>query len=239
MNTARVLLAIALLATVPSTAKSQNGCVRLSWGTCDPWVENQNYAGPGIYTLVESAYGVSATNLGSDSVVRIRHLPGNAVPDAWRFDDGGCQTGTRIGYSNAAAAMTCPAMRGPGMFAIGFCEVDSDGSEHLRLVTTHNGFAPLPSTRYTLWQIMFDQSNTTAAPPTSGTECGGVELCENFSFDYANLLGLNGQVDPLPLCDQGALEGVPAGTVATWNGGCSQPVATQATTWGRVKSLYR
>src|SRR5262249_12239158 len=96
---------------------------RLSWGTGDTQVGDQEFAGPGIYTLVLSAMGAPTVNYGHDSTVHIQP----AVPDAWRFDDAGCQTGNRLGLQ-VAAFDSCAAMLGANALSITSYSLDLDGS---------------------------------------------------------------------------------------------------------------
>src|SRR5262245_21040195 len=75
MKVTRILAALTLVVGFAGVAHAQ-GCARLTWGpgSCDPWVENKAFAGPGQYTLVLSMFGVSAPNVGTDNQVRVRHL---------------------------------------------------------------------------------------------------------------------------------------------------------------------
>lgn len=191
MKAARILASLAMLTSLPGAVHAQTGCARLSWGTCDPWVENTNFTGPGTYTLVESVFGVSTPHSGTESQIRIRHstLVGDAVPDAWRFDDAGCQTSSRVTYSNTALNKGCPAMKGAGVLTVTQYTVDTDGSAFLFLAITHDGFNPIATARYTTWQVMFDHSLSNVGPsPLDQSTCGGAELCENISLDYAALI---------------------------------------------------
>src|SRR5262245_38802364 len=84
MKVTRIFAALALVVGVAGVAHAQ--CARLSWGTCDPWVENMNFTAPISYLLVESAQNVALPNVAHDSHLHIGAFSG-AVPDCWRFDD--------------------------------------------------------------------------------------------------------------------------------------------------------
>jgi len=241
MKVTRILAALTLVAGFAGVAHAQNGCARLSWGAanCATWTENQAYTGPAVYTLSYSMFGVSASNVGHDSQLRIRHLsgppPSSAVPDSWRFDDSGCQTASQLAL-NETGSKTCPAMKGANSLAITQYAIDVDGSAFLRLAVTYDTFSPVAATRYVAWNVLFDHTFSSVGPtPPDNSTCGGAELCENFSLDFAQILASTGTAIPLPGCDTDpSLPGV----LATWNGGCAQPVATTPATWGKLKGMY-
>jgi hypothetical protein len=243
MKVTRILAALALVVGFAGTAHAQHGCARLSWGTCDPQVPNANFTTQSTYLMVYSIFGSPDGNVGTDSQVRIRHLnePGGAqagTPDSWRFDDTGCQTGSQLLLNNNGLSKVCPAYKGTNPLTITQYAQDVDGSSFLRLAITYDNFQPNASLRYTVWQIPFNHAFSVAGPSApDGSNCGGAELCENFSFDFAGVLGLDGIQHNIPDCDAD-VAGTPAGTEATWNGGCSAPVATAPVTWGKLKGLY-
>jgi hypothetical protein len=241
MKSARFLATLVLLMGLSGIAHSQSGCVRLSWGTCDPWVANKSFGSP-PYVLVYSIYGVGDVNAGCDSQIRIRHLSSggsSAVGDAWRFDDAGCQAG-EASLSDLALNRGCPAFRGPAPLAITQFANEADGSETLRLAVAYDDFTPSAGTRYTAWIVTFNHSNSSAGPsPSDHSTCGDADLCENFSFDFAKILVLTGQTIALTDCDSDMSQGAPAGTLATWNGGCASGGTAEKSTWGKVKGSYR
>jgi len=238
MKVTRILAAVALVAGFAGAAHAQNGCARLSWGTanCATWVENQNYGAAGPYALTLAMQNVSAPNVGTDSQIRIRHLnePGGTqapVPDSWRFDDSGCQTGSQLTLNNNGSK-TCPSMKGANSLAITQYATDVDGSAFLRLAITYDTFTPSAATKYTVWNVIFDHTFSNIGPtPADNSTCGGADLCENLSLDFAEVLAQTGQGLFLPGCDSDPLK---PGTLATWNGGCEPPVAAVPTTWGKL-----
>ncbi len=237
------VLAAGMLVAGLAGAAEAAGCERLSWGTCDPWVENRNF-GSGSNLLVSSIYGSPDANIGNDIQVRIRHLSSGganaAVPDSWRFDDSGCQTGGQLVITSTALNGGCPAFKGANPLAITQYALDADGSTTLRLASTYDSFTPSAGTRYTVWRIVFQHTYSNSGPtPADHSTCGGVDLCENFSLDFAQILALSGQTIPISACDSDVTSGAPAGTLATWNGGCATGGPPEATTWGRLKGSYR
>ena len=63
MRLARILVALAMLVVGSGNSFAQNGCARLSWGTCDPWNEDRNFNGPGVNLMVQLVFGGGATPL--------------------------------------------------------------------------------------------------------------------------------------------------------------------------------
>jgi hypothetical protein len=239
MKVTRIFAALLMVAGFAGAAHAQ-GCARLSWGTCDPWVENQNFGAAVPYVLVESALGVGEQNVGTDSNIHIGAFSG-PVPDAWRFDDTGCQTGSQLGLATKALSKACPVMLGPSSLAITNYFVPSGGGEaDLRLSVTYDTFTPSAATRYTLWLVTFDHTFSSVGPtPPDLSSCGGAELCENLNLSFCMYLNLQNQLINLGSCDTDASypPGAFVSGFATWNGGC-HPVATQAKTWGALKGLY-
>jgi len=194
---------------------------RLSWGTCDPQVHDQTFTGPGHYVLVLSAVGSANTNVGHDSELRIRP----AVPDAWRFDDAGCQSG-RLGLQ-VAGIDSCPPMVGTNPLAITSYFLDVDGSAALRLAIVYDDLTITANQRYILWKIDFDHTHSTPGSDADPATCDGASIPLNLTV-LPQILISGGLALPL------AME--PNDLPATWNGG---QVKTQPVTWGRVKALYR
>lgn len=194
---------------------------RLSWGTCSPQVANQAFSGPGLYTLVLSASGVSISNYGHDSTVHIQP----AVPDAWRFDAAGCQTDNRLNLQ-VASVDSCPAMKGTNSLVITDYSLDLDGSAELRLSIVYDDLITVANQRYILWKIGFDHSNSVTGSSGPGT-CGGAD--RQLNFGVLTQIGLTDGHYLFP-----AME--PGDALCTWNAGNTR---TQPTTWGKVKALYR
>lgn len=230
MKMARILVALALLVVVAGAAQAQQaypGCWRLSWNSCTPQVPDQAFTTASIYKLVLSATLVDQPNVGHDSNIII----GPNVPDAWRFDDLGCQTGSQLVLSATAFAKTCPAMKGLNPLAITFYGYDAvSKNAALRLAITYDAIAtPVAATRYTLWQISFDHTYSVLGASTPGETCGGAGQGLNLDVDFCQMLQSNGVANFIGMCSGDAR--------CTWAGG--PPVPTVPATWGKVKGLYR
>jgi len=199
---------------------------RLSWGTCDPQINNQDFQGPHSYALVLSAAGDATENVGHAAELRF----GPVVPDAWRFDSGGCQTESQLHVQVNTLGESCPAMLGTNPQTTLFTLYENlyYQWEYVRLTTTYDNFATMANQRYVLWEIVFDHSKSIAGSDANPSTCDGASTPLNFYLDFTSILLLNGLLIHVP-DDQGDQP-------ATWNGG---QVKTQPVTWGRVKALYR
>jgi hypothetical protein len=244
MKVTRILAALALVVGFAGTASAQQtatGCARLSWGTCDPYVGDRAITLNNANLLVYSIFGSSDGNVGTDSQIRLRHYEGgsSAVPDAWRFDDSGCQTGSQLGLSTNGLNKACPPYKGTNSLVITQYAIDLDGSAFLRLAITYDNFIPNPATRYTAWLVTFDHSFSAVGPSDPGVTCGGAEKGVNLYLDFAGVLALTGIQLNLNPCNVSVVADPVHGPVlATANGGSEAPVATQPATWGKVKGLY-
>ena len=227
MKMARIFVTLALLMVVAVSAQAQNeGCYTLSWNTCTPQVPDQAFNGPAVYKLVMSATGLSQMQLGHDSNILI----GPAVPDAWRFDDAGCQTGAQLSISGAAFSKTCPTFLGTAPLPITQYGYDPASKFcALRLAIAYNDWTPVPATRYTLWQLSFDHTYSVVGPANPAEACGGAEQGLAFDAEFVQIAQTSGTVNFLQPCAGNAR--------CTWQGGPVVP--TVPASWGKVKGLYR
>jgi len=256
MKFLRVLLSLAFLVALARPSSAQTVCSRLSWGTCDPWVETQNFNGPTAYLLVWSITGTGEANVGTDGNIHIGEFGSGPVPDSWRFDDAGCQTRSQLGLSTSGLTKACPSFKGANDYATASVSLTPQGQLELRLTETYDSFTPNAANRYTAWVITFDHSFSSAGPtPPDQATCGGAELCEGLNLTFADYLTPDNRLVLMPSCDSdwyfpqpywpqspALLSGTSpaAGTssgFALWNS-CYYD-KSQPSTWGRVKGLYR
>ena len=224
-NATRVFASLALLAATAGAAHAQ--FVRCSWSTCDPQNINQDFVGPGAYSLVVSMINADQPNVGHDVTLAV--YP--EIPDAWRFDDSGCQTGAQLVVENGGPlSKTCPAMRGPNPFPITFYGYDNGtGRGTLRMLNTYDTFDPAPDLRYLLWAVTFDHTYSVVGPGAPGETCGGAEVPVSLEILRTEYLRQDGGKD---FAQTAPGDGNPC----LWN---QSVVSTQQTTLGRVKAQYR
>lgn len=237
-----LLAAIAACLAVAGSAQAQDtqATVRISWDNCDPQVVDKVFGAAGPYTMVLSATnftpGAGADdNVGHDTNVDLRPYPaGSTVPDAWRFDDIGCQTGSYLTYSTNAVNKSCPSLKGLNSLTItNYYVPPAENYAAMRLAITYDTFSPPAATRHTMWQVIFDHTYSVAGATNPGTDCGGVEVPMCIGPTFSLLLTLRGVA---------AQFGTQAGDTPyiTWN---TPPtcdgVPSVPSTWGKVKGLYR
>jgi hypothetical protein len=221
-----MFVALALLLVAGTAAAQNEGCYTLSWNTCTPQVADQAFTGPTVYKLVLSATGLSAQNLGHDTNLLI----GPAVPDAWRFDDPGCQTGSQLSIAGSGLSKTCPSILGGAPLPItqyGYDPVSKFCA--LRLAVAYNDITPVAATRYTLWQLSFNHLYSVVGPTNPGVDCGGADQGLAFDPEFVQIAQSTGSLNFLQPC--------PGNARCTWQGGPAVP--TVPASWGKVKGLYR
>jgi hypothetical protein len=188
---------------------------------------------------------------------------GNAqrtVPDAWRFDAAGCQTGVRVRFDFLAPAnleATCPSFENAGLdtplqpvtttvveFHQNFGDPQYPDPYPGTLLETGlaessypRGNAPDPKRRYFLMGLEFDHSLSSVEPsPADRSTCGGIE--EPMCFNLLRGAYLTPAYDiEYPFV-------VGANSWLSTNGfgsSCANAQWTPArpVTWGRLKSQYR
>lgn len=237
----RIFLALLCIATASVTCATegwtQNAQAVLSWGSsCPTVVRNMNFGSPGHYLLWLGLKNLTAAdkNVGTDSWL----FYGPTVPDAWRFDDAGCQTGSQVALDNLPNTPACPPMVGTNPLSItNFFYNTSTGRMEVRLAIVYDDFTPVAGTNYTLWNINFDHSFSHVGTDNNPSTCDNVQvpLCISISdpndVDHPSLLLLTtGQNEIYHFGD-------PRDQFASWNMGC-MPVPAQQTTWGRIKAVY-
>jgi hypothetical protein len=210
--------------------------LRLSWNSCAPQRPDTAFAGPVPYRLVVSADDLrpgylADDNVGTDMTLAVAATDGGAVPDAWRFDEAGCQTPIYYDCQPRALSAECPAMVGPRPLKITTYVCDpATRSCSLRMGIVYDPFSPVAGRRYTLWQVWFDMQYAAVGPGVAGEICGGAERQVRIRLVDAVILPVNGYTTYF-----NATPGDRAYLI--WNK--EPPVAAAPVTWGHVKGLYR
>jgi hypothetical protein len=241
MNRMLALFAVGLACTACAGTASGQGdtqaTFRMSWGTCEPQFANTFFTGPTGYNLVLSAADLTPgptadDHLGTDVQLVVEPGAADGFPDAWRFDELGCQPVDAVTLSNAPLNPVCPAMTGPRPLAITYIYPldEATNSMRIRLAIVYDDVSPAPNTRYTIWQVTFDMAKAVAGPGTPGVTCGGADRQMRIRCDFAQLATIRGVLASFRTAP-GDLDYV------TWNMGA--PVRTEPATWGRLKGLYR
>lgn len=257
MKVTRILAVALLLVAVAGSAHAFTGNpkVALSWTTgatgCPTLISNMNWGGPMIYKLLVLGYNIPLEGVynGHDTRVVIQAgctQAGGAltIPDAWRFDASpgftpGCNAGM-ISYSNSGINKTCPPFLGTNPLAITnyFLDDSYDGFSTLdagiRLAVAFDNWSSTSlTTKYTMFQVLFDHTYSDIGVQDPTVACGGADQGLTFMTWLTEFLENNGMYG-IPTYDNNT-------NIATWNGGkpgeCGTPA--QTATWGRVKGMYR
>jgi hypothetical protein len=230
------LVVVLLPAALPAGADPS---VRLSWGSCDPVVANQDFAGPDTYRAVISGTGIAGTYIGFELQLIVLPSDGGPLPDAWRFDAAGCHTPTELDANYYGISKACPRFPG-GSFWTGLgAYIDHPGtppnSLWIYLSLLESAVVTDPATRYALVEVLFDRSRSVVGPGTPGETCGGAEVPVCLYLAEAHLYPPDPPDVPMTLENAGI----------TWQGAhygdgiCSAAIPVQPSTWGRLKALFR
>jgi len=234
-------LGILGILAVAAVGQAANGTVDMTWDSCTGPVDKTTPVGA-PYQLFISEIGLDQVHTAYD----VRFIYGNAsqtVPDAWRFETGGCQDGL---LTIDAASKTCPAFaQTANDSALQITRVEfSPESERYATTLIRVVFAkayrntpitPVPTTRYLLGRFSFDLSAAVAGPTDPGVTCGEFEEPMCFKLSTADWL-TPWDVTQLEF----PFERANPALSASFNGPSACPaVPARAKTWGSIKSQYR
>lgn len=232
------LFAVAALSVVLTTpALAQKGNVSLTWGpgSCDPVVQNLNFTGPGqVANLILTVLGAADQHKGYRFKILIGQNLSTALPNAWRFDAAGCNTG-QLGVSGALVSKACPAFQGGNPLLIsnyGY-QTDKSNTATLDVLNAYDTATPTSTTRYAAFQANFDHLFSDSGPQDPAVACGNADTQICFWLFLTEFLNPDLTVSPFGITND----------YVTWNdaansNGCPT-VQVNETTWGRVKGLYR
>jgi hypothetical protein len=223
----------ALVAVAVSPANAGNGVLRLSWDDCDPLVLNKNWSGPNLYKLVLSVTAADVENQGHRSQV----LVGPNVPEAWRFDAAGCNTG-QLTVSHNALSKECLAFQGNQPLGLSQYSYDGvTGRATLDIANAYDPFLPLAPDRYTVWQATFDHAFSAPGDEDPVLFCrfAAQPLCFVLLTPITEVLLVDGTKQAFDGADSEWVSWEDPGNEL----GCPLPTQNNTTTWGKVKGLYR
>ncbi len=240
MNKKIVALCMTGTALILSTAQVEAApTLSVHWNSCPfPTSESTNRnAGTGpIETITVTVKGLSGPVRGAQ--VGLLFSSQGPLPDAWRYDDEGCEA-HRITMGPGIAGDPCPPLDGTNPLQIGAFNYDPlTGKERLIFARIYEGFVADPNQMYTLGRFTFDHSAPDPCACLEAPVCIHVSLA---SWVDADLLEYSFVIDRefVNWNDPANSLGCPAygGDLATV-GACSPTPATSVT-WGRVKASYR
>ena len=185
----RCIIATIFVLCATSALARANPSLSFTWNSCTGPIQ-QASTGPGTYSLYVTVTGVQAPHRAYEAWFSLAAVKGD-VPDAWRFDESGCQGLSAIRFCPPSPLDVpslvddCPVMWGKGRFLVihgirPWISQDPPGVPSNGLVfELANAYddvtTPDPNKRYFLYRVDFDHANSVAGAGTPGTSCGGFE----------------------------------------------------------------
>jgi len=239
MKVTRFLASILLLGATASTSFAQ-GAVSINWTGCTGPI-NLGVAPGSKVTAVVSVLGANTPHKAYQWVVTAGS-PGG-LRDAWRFDAAGCQ-GTSLILVTHNIAKVCPPFMGNATPTLQIPDWSYDALTLKAKATLANtypngavyttGNVPVPTTRYLLGGIIFDQAFAVTGAGDPPNTCGGLEVPVCFHITSASWLDLNGVELPWSIAGEYITSNDPNN-----DSRCPGATPAAAKTWGQVKSQYR
>ena len=230
------LIALALVLVVPGAARAAT--IDMAWNSCTGPLNLEPL--PQLTGLWISTLGPVEAHRAYEFRIRVEGQ-GGYLPDAWRFDAGGCQDHKNISYAYAVpSSKTCPPFNDalPKSIQASFESVAFDPSNLgalIRFRVEYPSRAPDdPTLRRHLGKITFDHQFSIEGPTTNPLEyCGDFErgLCLSLLPEHCHYTKDDGPGTVIPFT-------VGSGVVTVRNFACAVVPAAPAT-WGQIKGAYR
>jgi hypothetical protein len=236
----RFLLPIVLLVASWMRADAQEQ-VALSWGGCSP-LDNREFAGPETYALDALLTGSGRTVQGFvlriDVLSELAQCQRGDFPDAWKFEQGGCNEGRWSVEARNLASGSCSGLITDQPLMLQLFEVHPDyaAARRIRLEVGFTHPVTLdPLKTYRLASMTFDHARSMSGLTASPDSCGRADepLCFYlFQADWIDVQGQSGSW-------------LHTTSSVTWNGNESHyscPVLCDPalpSTWGGIKVRYR
>jgi hypothetical protein len=237
MRRSRLFLVLLLAVLSATSARGAGvGSVALSWDACNGPINRALAPGTKV-ALVASVYGQSLGHKAFQVRIFLRPV-GSVLPDAWRFDQGGCQGLQRISFEYLQAADACPAFQGD-LPSVQVPDYAFDPVYNRWRIVFADAYpsgiaAPDPNVRYEMARIVFDHTHSVVGSASPDGSCGGLETPMCFYLRTAEWVSMTGDEVPF-LVNQDFL------TVndPTFVSCGSSEVPARPATWGAVKAQYR
>jgi hypothetical protein len=246
------LAACLLWLTLASAAESAT--ITLSWdGGPGAHPLNRTHLAGTTATVVATATGFEQPVRGIQVVVRVRSQY-DGVPDAWRFEPGGCAAG---GFSTPEIAVDpgVPFLTGPNVQRVSQAKYEF-GVERFVFAIIHDPVAVPFAARYTIAQFQFDLSKAFDGFGLKADSCGCLEQPQAAHLLSASWLAADGNEYAFTVVEECLGWEDPNNSVSCPFFGCDlcdpdppppphnpctdqQPTAAAPRTWGSVKALYR
>jgi len=217
-------------------------------------------AGPHVLTVtIDGGYGPIAWSAFEATIVVIDRCSsdGQFIPQAWRFDAGGCNAGA-MQVARPASYDGCPGLGATTTLDVATTTVREEavGRDNFLIhypaleIRIRQEFPRvwLQASRYVAAQITFDMSNTVAGTDPAGIACGCASVPREIALVSARLIGDDGPMDlsvqnysPVYWADgAGCVIDAPKVPTADWGADpACLTTAAHARTWGAIKASYR
>jgi hypothetical protein len=216
--------------------------VRLDWNDIQCRTTPLDLSLSEPYEVVLGVFVLGQADPQTGYSVRLRIGPANpsAFPDAWRFDDTGCQSGRLFMNYNNPIPEACPYLflglsNIRATRSVSYDASISTEDLKFRLDYVGTSIAPSPTRRYNVVWFVFDHFNSVTGPSSPPTTCGGLEQAMCFQLSDAQWTDSAGTAHPWTIA-------TPFASVnAAALGGAAVCTATpaRAATWGAIKQQYR
>lgn len=213
--------------------------IDLSWGACSPIVASQSVAPGGTASLWVSVTGLDEPHRAYEFWILVENSA-HSLPDAWRFEAGGCGETSPVRIQHlppAEAAAACPALQGnlqsfqitayyPAPAMSGFPAT----ANMIVLANAYGGqSSPADPGRRFAGRILFDHASSVVGPPADAASCGGLEEPVTFTFWSSRVSYV---------VDGNLLRPFMIGNGSVVASAAGLPVPTESTTWGWIKGIY-
>lgn len=236
-------LVLLLLVTASVPARADEWLHPVYWDQCSSKAQYMTFAGPGIYRQgMDGVFTDSPTLIGHQVKIWITpsNSPGNGdqLPDAWRFDGGGCQAGKLAARADLAGCLY-PPLAPPGAITTVTLQLSGPFGNELTL-TLDASYPPTTAEQYKpyqLFRVLYDLNRAAVGPQNPSTACGGAERQVCFLVTEGSWIDEAGFHHPAMV--QGPDTGSAWELDPSRPDGCWGDVPTLSSTWGRVRAQYR
>lgn len=241
MNARRRIAGVALgaaLACAGASSAGAAGAIRIDWNNCPTSPVDKAIVPGDVVTFFVTLTGESATHIGYHVYVDIVPTTGGQLPDAWRFDQDGCQGPSflKIGHRLAPQPSDCLNFQGAAASSQQklFLYDAVHGRAQVRLVNVYpqTPQVALPENRYFLMQVVFDHEFSVNGPGDPGATCGGLDQATCLAITSAAYHDTDDMDVPWTV-ERGVI------SANDPTGACAGSTPVRARTWGLIKSLYR
>lgn len=236
-------LAFASLAGAPSLALA-DPVVDISYQCASIVPDAIVYEGGSWSGAMVSVTGHSAAHRGYALRLVVRATDGGPLPDAWRYDPGGCQDADRFDLSyDPIVEIVRPAScvpfhryssHGPATEVVTYDPVSGELRIDFRFEYQPPSLPADPTWWYGLLRIHFSHEGSRVETASDPSTCGGLERAVCLSLVDARWIDPAGIEHPWTIGNgtiTAHIAGVPPGTCGA--------VPARAATWGAIKGSYR